>query len=218
MPTKAKPHIDTKELTKWRKLFTPPIAIALALISLCLVMTVICFVFPSIQETSVTSPVENLTSLESITPGDKVVQKFTSDGNYTRFGLYYANYSNYYQGGKLHINIKDSHGNSEDFTYNIGGITDNTFMYINHPLEEHETYTLTIHITDGAQSITFFTTTSKDNYDAELLINQKPQTSSIVMAFVSEVEDRFTVWYYIMAISLILCYIVLKIDKDVYAK
>lgn len=216
MPTKAKNSADTKHPTKWQKFFTPQITISILLCVFCAIMAVVCFINPGTKEISHTSPVENMKSLEVITPKDQIVQKFTSDNDYVSFGLYYANFSNYIQGGKLHVDIGNSNKSIEKFTYDISGAIDNTFLYIDYPLQKDETYTLTIYLTD-AQGITFFTTTA-DNYHATMSRNQQTQPVSIIMSFVTTSKDSFAAWYYIMAIALILCYVVLKIDKDVYAQ
>ena len=213
MPTKAK----IIKNAKLQKIFTPQITIATALIIFCVIMAVVCLLNPGTKEVSVTSPVENMKPLDAITPKEHVVQKFTSDGDYTKFGLYYANFSNYIQGGNLYISIENSQGETTNFSYNIGGIFDNSFLYINYPLKKNETYTVTIHISDDAEGITFFTTTT-NNYNAVLKINKQTVNSSIIMVFNNSVRDAFAMWYYIMAIALISCYIVLKIDKDAYVK
>lgn len=218
MPTKVKDSTNADKTTGQQGLFTPQIIISVILCIFCTIMTVICLLNPSIKETSVISPVENMLPIKTITPNDKVVQKFISDDNYVRFGLYYANYSNYVQGGNLHINIKDANNEVDEFVYNIGGIIDNTLMYIDYPLQKDETYTITIYITDGAQGITFFATDSDSNFNAELLHNKEPQDNSIIMSFVTEQNDYFSAWYYIMAIAIIMCYIALKINKDAYVK
>lgn len=219
MPIKAKTTIKTRKLakpTRWQKIFTPQIIIAVVLCAFCTIMAVVCFLNPGTKETSVTSPVENMTPLDAITPKDCVVQKFTSDDNYTKFGLYYANFSNYIQEGNLHISIENPQKEKTDFTYNIGGLFDNSFLYIDYPLEKDETYIVTIRISD-AEGITFFTTTAS-NYSATMTINKQAEDASIIMAFVTEIKDSFSAWYFVMAVALDLCYIVLKVDRSVYDK
>lgn len=218
MPTKAKTKITRKTQmpTKWQKIFTPQIIIATVLCVFCAIMTVVCLLNPGTKEISVTSPVENLDTIGAITPRDLAIQTFTSDGDYSSFGLYYANYSNYIQGGKLHIEIEDSSGEKSEFTYNISGIIDNSIMYINYSLQANMNYTIRIHLSDDAEGITFFSTTSAENYNAKLTVNGKTCESSIIMAFSTKVRDSFSAWYYVMAIAFILCYIVLKIDKEAY--
>ncbi len=214
MPTKAK---STKKRIDWKKIFTPPIIICAILCVFCVVMVVICLLFPSTKEVSVTSSVENMKALDAITPKDQLVQEFTSDGDYTRFGLYYANFSNYIQGGELHIDIKNPSGEVNKFTYNIGGVIDNTFVYVDYPLSKDMVYTISIYITGTAQGITFFTTTA-NNQGAKLTENGQLQKSSIIMSFVNERTDYFAAWYYFLAFALVLCYAVLKVDKDLYVK
>lgn len=218
MPTKAKAAAKAKNHpARWRKIFTPQIIIAGAASLFCIVMTIVCLLNPGTKTVSVTSLVENLKPLDAVKPKDRLVQQFTSDGDYVRFGLYYANFSNYIQGGKLHVDVQKSHGEVVQFTYDIAGAFDNSFLYIDYALEKDEVYTVTVYITDGAEGITFFTTTA-DNYHAKLALNKTPLSSSIIMTFVSETKDSFAAWYYVMALVLLTCYIVLKIDKDVYVQ
>lgn len=217
MPTKAKTVSKPQKLDKWHKIFTPQIIIAAILCIFCTIMAIVCLLNSRTKEISVTSPVENMKPLDAITPKDCIEQKFTADNDYTRFGLYYANFANYIQGGTLHIDIVDSSGTKMQSGRNIAGILDNSFLYFDYPLQKDETYTITIYLTDNAQGITFFTTTA-DNYDAELFLNKNPQSSSIIMAFTTETKDSFAAWYYVMIIALTLCYIVLKINKDAYAE
>lgn len=199
----------------WQKIFTPQIIIASVASLFCIVMVIVCLLNPGTKTVSVASPVENLKPLDAVKSKDRLVQQFTSDGDYVRFGLYYANFSNYIQGGKLHVDVQKSHGEVVQFTYDIAGAFDNSFLYVNYPLEKDEIYKVTIYTTDGAEGITFFTT-SISSYSAKLTFNNTPLSSSIIMAFVSETKDSFAAWYYVMALALIACYIVLKIDKDVY--
>lgn len=218
MPTKAKASRQTSKIAIWRKFFTPPIIFATILGIFCAIMIAICFLNPSTKETSVTATVKNMQSLDAVKPRDRLVQTFTTDDHdYSNFGLYYANFSNYTQGGQLHIDVKNSAGQTEQFTYDIGGIIDNTFLYVDYPLQSQTTYTLIIYVSDDAQGITFFTTTSGD-YNTKLVVNKQPQDSAIIMAFVSESPDRFAAWYYVMGLTLIACYVVLKINKDIYGQ
>ncbi len=214
MPTKAN---SLKESGGWKKSLTPQIVICLILCIFSAAMAVYCFLHPDTKEVSVTSSVEDMKPLDAVTPGDRLVQTFTADNNYSRFGLYYANFSNYIQGGELHIDVRDASGRVANFAYNIGGVIDNTFIYIDYPVNMGETYTLTIYISGTAQGITFFTTMA-DSYEATLRLNNQPQNSSIIMSFVSQTQDSFKAWYGIMAISLLFCYMSLKVNKDFYDK
>ena len=216
MPIEVKATNKTQSFTKWQKIFTPQIIVATVLCVFCAIMAIVCLLNPGTKETSITSPVENMDIIGVITPKDKVVQTFVSDGNYSSFGLYYANYVNYIQGGELLIDVEGSNGESSKFTYDIGGIIDNTIMYVDYPLKENVAYTITIQLSDDAEGITFFSTASTENYEAKLTINKNPRKDTIIMAFATEVEDSFTAWYYVMAIVIILCYIVLKIDRGAY--
>ncbi len=217
MPTKARTAAKTKSHTViWQKIFTPQIIVAGIASLFCIVMMIVCLLNPRIKTISVASPVENLKPLDAVKPKDQLVQQFTSDGDYVRFGLYYANFSNYIQGGKLHVDVQKSHGEAAQFTYDIAGAFDNSFLYVDYPLEKDEVYTVTIYTTDDAEGITFFTT-SISSYNTKLTFNNTPLSSSIIMAFVSKTKDSFSAWYYVMALALIACYTVLKIDKDVYA-
>lgn len=214
MPTKAK---SLKEGGNWKKNLTPQIVICLILCIFSAVMTVYCFLHPDTKEVSVTSLVEDMKPLDAVTPEDRLVQTFIADDDYSRFGLYYANFSNYIQGGELHIDVRDASGQVANFAYNIGGVIDNTFIYIDYPVSMGETYTLTIYISGTAQGITFFTTMA-DSYETTLQLNNQPQNSSIIMSFVSQTQDSFKAWYGIMAISLLFCYMSLKVNKDFYDK
>ncbi len=214
MPTKAK---SLKEGGNWKKNLTPQIVICLILCIFSAAMTAYCFLRPGTKEVSVTSLVEDMKPLDAVTPEDRLVQTFTADDNYSRFGLYYANFSNYIQGGELHVDVRDASGRVANFAYNIGGVIDNTFIYIDYPVNMGETYTLTIYISGTAQGITFFTTMA-DSYEATLQLNNQPQNASIIMSFVSQTQDSFKAWYGIMAISLLFCYMSLKVNKDFYDK
>jgi len=181
-------------------------------------MIVVCLLNPGRKEASATSLIENRQPLEMVVPGDQLIQEFTADDDYARFGLYYANYSNYAQGGELHIDVEDSSKETTNFTYKIGGIFDNTILYIDYALKQGERYKVTISVDEPAQGITFFTTDAADNYGAKLSRNRQPQDSTIIMTFTQERTDAFSAWYYVMVLSLILCYAVLKLDKDVYVQ
>lgn len=214
MPTKPK---AAQQQISWRKIFSPQIIICTVLCIVCLIMAVVCVLIPGTKEISVTSPVEDMEVLDAITSDQRVVQKFTSDDNYTKFGLYYANFGNYVQGGDLYIDVKNSKQETSSFTYRISNIADNGFLYINYPLEKNETYNVDIHISSEAQGITFFTTAAK-NYDATMSINNHLEDRSIIMAFSNETKDIFSAWYYILAISLIMCYMALTVDRSIYDK
>lgn len=215
MPTRAKTARAPKR--SWKQIFTPPTVIATFLGAVCVVMIIVSFLNPGTKAVSVTSPVEHMQPMAAITPEDRLVQTFTAADSYSRFGLYYANFGNYMQGGELHIDVRDSKKVTTQFVFNIGGVSDNAFVYVDYPLLKNEAYTVTIYITGTAQGITFFTTTA-DNYNAQLQRDRKPQDFSIIMSFVSTSPDTFAAWYYIMALALILCYVVLKLDKDVYGQ
>lgn len=219
MPIKAKKasSSDTK-LHQWCKIFNPQIIIATLICVLCIIMAVVCFIKPGTKDVSVTSPVKDLEPLTAITPKDRVSQTFTSDDDYNYFGLYYANYFNYTQNGRLHIDVEDDSGAVSNFSYVISGVIDTSFLYVDYPLQKSETYKITIHVTDDAQGITFFTTTSDNNYSAELHFNKKREPATIIMAFVTEERDVFNAWYYVMIFTLSLCYIIVKVDKDAYVK
>lgn len=216
MPTKTKtPRNLKKQRIDLQKIFTPRIIVCITLCILCLVMVVVCVSNPGTKEVSVTSPVENMQALDAVTSKQRIVQRFTSDDNYTKFGLYYANFGDYIQSGNLHIDVENSKQETISFTYRINGIADNGFLYINHPLEKDEIYKVSIHASDEVRGITFFTTTAK-NYDAAMSINNQPEDYSIIMAFNNETKDVFSAWYFILVIVLIMCYMTLTIDRSIY--
>lgn len=217
VPTRGKPTIRAKMPIQWQKIFTPQIIIASVLLIFCTIMIVVCLLNPGTKEVSVTSAVENMAPLDAITPKDRVVQKFTADDDCAKFGLYYANFSDYIQGGNLHIDVTNSQEETTTFTYDIGGTFDNSFLYLDYPLKKGETYVVNIYVSDGARGVTFFTTMA-DNYDAKLTINGHVEDFSIIMTFNNYVEDIFAAWYYVLFATLIMCYLVLKIDRSVYGR
>ena len=219
MPTKGKkPQKNRNKPIEWRKIFTPQIKIAAILASICLVMIVACIASPGTKKVSVVSPLQEIAPMEKVTLGDKITQKFTPDSDYDGLGLYYANYTNYVQSGELHVDVESS-GERNQFAYNIGMLTDNSFFYINQTLKKDKPYTITLYLTGNVEGVTFFTTTEAGPYNVKLSRNGKAvETSALVMAFVTECKDYFATWYFMIILALIACYVALNIKEEVYVQ
>lgn len=156
-----------------------------------------------------------------ITDGMIVEQNFTVDRDYSFFGLYFPNYLNFFNEGTLHIALTDSQKQVNEFEYNASQMLNESYFYIHSSLRADEDYSLKIWVDDIPKEKVFtFSTIKIDDETSEepMVIDGKAYNESLLMTFVYEKKDYFIIWYFVIAIILMLIYMILFPKKEDHAK
>lgn len=157
-------------------------------------------------------------STPEVTDGVKLSQKFTPDRNYSFFGIFYPNYQRFIEKGKLFIEISSGSQVSQRFEYNVSDLKNEAYLYVQYPITAGTQYDLKLWSEDVDKGTGFIFTTVATENKTPLYINNKPQESSLLMTFVYEQKNYFTVWYFALGITLVAIYITLTTNKETHEK
>lgn len=212
--------MSTKEKTslvipRWRKILSPGVCICLIIIVACLIGSVVALTHPRTKKSAEVYTVADFAPLDLVKPDDVLEQHFTVDGDFSSFGLYFANYSKPIHQGDLLITIQPDNGPVTTIKRQLGSLLDNNFTYFDYDMSAGTSYTLRIR-TEGTDSpITFFTSISDKN-PASLLINGKQSDRHLIMAFAKPQKDIFAAWYFVMGAALAGFIALVIVNKEFY--
>lgn len=194
----------------------PKIAISMVILAVLLCAAFATFLFPPRKSTPIgTYKIENLGTLPPIVPGDVYTQAFTSDDDYSQFGLLFAGNNQILDNGTMEVEVYHQGIMTGHCSKKLIGLMDLFFFYCDCSLKKDQNYELSIFTKDTSLPITFFSTTA-DMDKTKLDLNGKPQKAVIVMDFAKERKDYMVVWYFIVAANIVICYLIINIGQETH--
>ncbi len=189
------------------------IKICYILIFILIIGCILTLFFPKTQYTTKSFEVENPSIMGELKNGDILEQQFVSDGNYEKIGFSLATYSQLMNNGNLDIEIINQDESSSHKKIKLYNVIDNTRYYVNYKFKKNKIYRIKITVKNIQSPITLYTTMTKME-NTYLKYNNYDRNDNLQLSFMSKKNNYFNIWYYLVAIVLLLCYIVLMKDKE----
>lgn len=186
--------------------------ICLILIFILVIISILIVVIPPNTVSSTNYEIIDKNTIGEFTKNNKIEQDFIANQNYKKIGLYYANYGKLVTKGYIDIKIVNDSNKVKDRKIYVGNLLDNSFCYVNYGFKKDHKYKIIVSANKIDYPITFYTTT-KNIVGSSLKIDDKQQNVNLVLAFAYYKKDYFSLWYCLLLISLILCYMIF-IDRD----
>lgn len=182
--------------------------ITIFIIMVLIIMCIVTIVSPGKTYTSDTTEIINSSNTNEFNNKDIIEQTFISKGNYKFVGIQIATYATYIKKGKLVVYIENQKGKQKKYTIKANSIIDNQTYYLKYKLRKNQKYKIIIDGEKLSSPITFLTT-QKEMPDYELKINNKKMDSNLILSFIKNRKDYFSIWYYLLAISVLSSYAIM---------
>ena len=187
--------------------------ITLIMIIILIIVSVLMVLFPKKTYTSEAFEIVNRDTVKEFYNDDLIEQEFISKNNYKSVGIQIATYATLVKNGQLIVIIENERGQQKKYTINTDSIIDNQFYYLKYNLRKNKHYKLIIDGEKLSTPVTFLTT-QKQIEGAKLTINGKEKKSSLILAFIKTKKNYFSIWYCLLAISILTTYLFLVKETD----
>lgn len=188
--------------------------VLLVLLTIGAIISAICL--PKQYVTTGTFNTEKASSYHTVSPDDVITHTFIADVSFERIGFLFASDTPHYPNGTIDILISTADQPDALCQQPLPNLVDMTYVYCDYHGSAGSEYQLTITTTDNQLQYGFYIASSAKNPDTTFFINDEPREAVIITAFYNQKPDYFIFWYFIMAAALVICYLILTIDKEAY--
>ncbi len=145
--------------------------------------------------------------MEELKDGDIIEEEFTSNGNYKKIGIPFANYGKVIDKGWFDVTITNSKTKEKKFKNKLGNIVDNEDYYIKYKLKKNNKYKISIKIHKPKYPVTLYLT--KEDKKSVTKYNGNILDKNIRLSFMKYSKDYSVIWNFSFIISIIVLYVIL---------